>query len=155
MTEILIAGVGSILRGDDGIGPRVVDGLRKSPISPNVRLYSGDVSGLDLLKYFPENGKALIVDAADMGEKPGTVRIFPSKDMKKYWRGDILSTHGMSTMETIIMAEKLGIGCDIFIAGIQPENVSFGLNLSDTLLASMPVIVRAILDFLVVRDKVI
>ena len=52
MKKTVIIGIGSILRGDDGIGVRIADELSKKEMPDNVDVYNGDLSGIDLIKYF-------------------------------------------------------------------------------------------------------
>ncbi|MBD3380083.1 MAG: hydrogenase maturation protease [Candidatus Omnitrophica bacterium] len=132
MKKTLIIGVGSILRGDDGIGMRVIDELKKEKFPPDVELHGADISGMDLLKYLPEGGRAIIIDAADMNLEPGDIRVFGPGDIKKADLSDSVSTHGMALLETLTLAEKLGIDCGITVIGVQPENTGYDLDLSET-----------------------
>ena len=50
MQKTLVIGVGSILRGDDGVGIKVIEELQKEKFSSKVKLLSGDISGLELIK---------------------------------------------------------------------------------------------------------
>ena len=144
MKKVLITGVGSILRGDDGIGVRVIDELEKEKLPENVRLHSGDVSGLDLLKVFPGNERVVIIDAADIKEKPGTIKVLDFKDIKKSDFSDKFSTHGMALLETLTLAERLDLGCEIKIVAVQPEDTSFKLELSGLIEKKVPDIVNKI-----------
>ena len=130
MKKILVTGVGSILRGDDGIGVRVIDALEKEELPENVSLHSGDVSGLDLLKVFPGHERVVIIDAADISEEPGTVKVLDFKDIKKADFNDKFSTHGMALLETLTLAERLDMVCEIKIVAVQPEDTSFNHELS-------------------------
>jgi hydrogenase maturation protease len=131
MKKILVVGVGSILRRDDGVGQRVVDELERERLPRNVKLHSGDVSGLDLLKVFPGYDEVVIIDAADMKSPVGAVKVFNADDMKKSGFNNKFSTHGISLLDTLTLADRLGLKCEIRIIGIQPEDTSFGLKLSD------------------------
>jgi len=77
MNKILVIGIGSILKGDDGIGPRAIDELEKDPLPDNVVLERGDLSGMDLIKFFPEFKRVIIVDAADMKAPSGEIKVLP------------------------------------------------------------------------------
>ncbi len=129
MEKTLVIGVGSVLRGDDGIGIRVIDELQKEKFPSKVKLLSGDISGLELIKYFPEFERIIIIDAVDIKDKPGTIKSFNSSEIKKSDFSDIVSTHGMTLLETLTLAEKLDISSEIIIVGIQPKDISFGLSL--------------------------
>lgn len=142
--ETLIAGIGSILRGDDGVGMRVIDELEKEQLPDNVTLHGADISGLDLLKYFPEEGRVIIIDAADMQEDPGTVKVFSSKKIEKSDFNDQFSTHGMGLLETVTLAHELGTRCEITIVGVQPLHTDYDLELSDLIKEKLPEIVETV-----------
>ena len=148
MKDTLIIGIGSILRGDDGVGSRVIDELEKRHLPENVVLERGDLSGLDLLKYFPKFEKVIIIDAADMKEKPGTIKVFSLKDIKNNAFKDAVSTHGMALPETLALSERLDIKSDIKVVGIQPEDVSFSLNLTDRIGERIPAVVDLITEII-------
>ena len=148
MAKTLIVGVGSILRGDDGIGVRVLDELEKLDVPDNVKLYSGDISGLDLLKIFPGFDKVIIVDAADMNEGPGTIKVLRAAQIKKSDFKDQFSTHGMALLETLTLADKLDMTCEITIVGIQPEDTGFNLKLSERISAKISEVVEMVKELI-------
>ncbi|MBU1083563.1 MAG: hydrogenase maturation protease [Candidatus Omnitrophota bacterium] len=144
MTKTLIIGIGSILRGDDGIGPRTIDALENEKLAEGVELERGDLSGMDLLKFFPGYGKVIIIDAADMEEKPGTVKVFRSGELKGSGFKNISSTHGMGLLETLTLARSMDMEDGIIVVGVQPERTGFALEISDTVKESMPVILEEV-----------
>ena len=144
MKKTIIIGVGSILRSDDGIGPRVIETLENQGLPESVSLRSGEISGLDLLKYFPDFERVIIVDAADMKKEPGTIKVFNSAEIKKSDFTGTPSTHGMTLLETLTLAEKLGLDPEILIVGIQPHNTTLRLGLSNIIEKKIPSIVSKI-----------
>lgn len=144
MKKILIIGIGSILRGDDGIGPRAIDALEKENLDASIVLERGDLSGLDLLKFFPDFDRIIIIDAADMGEKVGTVKTFGPEEIEDSTFDDKFSTHGMALLETLTLAKKLNLKADITIVGIQPENTKFDLELSDLIRSKIPCVTETV-----------
>ena len=148
MKKTLVIGVGSILKGDDGIGPRVIDELEKVSLPDNITLERGDLSGMDLIKFFPEFERVIIVDAADMKEPPGSIRVFTFSQIEKATFSDSFSTHGMALLETLTLSQELGIKSEITIVGIQPESASFNLKLSDLIESKIPAIIKRIREIL-------
>ena len=148
MKKILIIGVGSILKGDDGIGPRVIDELEKVSLPDNITLERGDLSGMDLIKFFPEFKRVIIVDAADMKESPGSIKVFTLSQIKKSTFSDSFSTHGMALLETLTLSQELGIKSEITIVGMQPESASFNLKLSSLIESKIPAIIKRIREML-------
>ena len=144
MKKTLIVGIGSILCADDGVGARVIDELKKDSLPKNVELHAGDISGLDLLKYFHGFDRIIIIDAADMKLEPGSIKVFNFMEIKKADFSDKFSTHGMALLETLTLAEKLDLGYDIKIVGIQPLGTDFNLKLSTLIESKIPAIIKIV-----------
>lgn len=141
MERTLVIGIGSILRSDDAVGIRVIEELEKETFPEHISLRSADISGLDFLKCIYGYEKAVIIDAADMKERPATVRIFKAADMGKGGFKDTVSTHGMGLVDTLKLAEELDISTKMIIVGVQPKNISFGLELSEEIKKIIPRVV--------------
>lgn len=121
-------GVGQVLRGDDGAGVMVARGLAEQLDTP------GSVLVLDA-GASPENNTGpvrrfrpdliLLVDAANMHEPPGTVRLLDWQDTV----GLSASTH---TLPPHVLAQYLTatIDCTVALIGIQPANSALGAPLS-------------------------
>jgi len=131
----LIIGIGSILQGDDGIGPRVIDRLEQEPLPLGVKLERADLYGLDLLKYFTDFDRVIIIDAARMGKTPGTIKVFSPAQIKKASFDDIFSSHGIGLLEILTLAQNLDMNIDVRIIAIEPKNIGHSLELSDKIKA--------------------
>lgn len=75
--RVLVAGVGNVLRGDDGFGVAVADLLAASPLPAEVRVMDVGIGGIHLVQeLMRERADALIVlDAVELGRRPGTVLV--------------------------------------------------------------------------------
>jgi hydrogenase maturation protease len=73
MTTLVLA-LGNPLRGDDGVGAAVLNALPALP--PGVTGMDGGTPGLGLVLSLQGYDRAIILDAAEMGEMPGTWRRF-------------------------------------------------------------------------------
>jgi hydrogenase maturation protease len=72
--RVLIAGMGNVLRGDDGFGIRVVQRLAAVDLPEGVELYEAGGAGIALVQKLMDGFDAcIIVDAAKCNGKPGTV----------------------------------------------------------------------------------
>ncbi len=72
MSRILVAGVGNVLRADDGFGPAVA--ARLGPLPPGVEVIETGIGGIALLQELMAGCDGLVlVDAVDRGAAPGTV----------------------------------------------------------------------------------
>ncbi len=74
-------GVGNVLRGDDAVGVRVVEGLRAAvagdphALPAGTRLVDGGTLGLDLLRSIRDARAVVLVDAVRLGGPAGTVSV--------------------------------------------------------------------------------
>ncbi|MDQ3634585.1 MAG: hydrogenase maturation protease [Acidobacteriota bacterium] len=75
--KLLVAGMGNILRGDDGFGIRVMQELSKlEGIGENVDIYEAGIGGVGLVQELMNGYDALIlVDAVEKGGVPGTLYV--------------------------------------------------------------------------------
>ncbi len=73
--RVLIAGVGNVLRGDDGFGIEVLHLLERDlDGGDGVRFYESGIAGVGLVQQLMDGYDALILlDALDRGAAPGTV----------------------------------------------------------------------------------
>jgi hydrogenase 3 maturation protease len=124
--SIVFVGVGNRMRGDDAIGPVLVDMLKGE--APHVI----DADGV------PENVTAAIrrlgpsviifLDAASLGEAPGHARIVEAGEMQKLEA----SVHNFS-LDVVMEYLKGATGADIFLIGVQPERIGEGEGISPSL----------------------
>lgn len=130
MAALTVIGVGNRLRGDDAIGPLLIDALSMLPES-EIELVDAGSDALGLLEYFEGRDQVLIVDACRMGHKPGTLLEFEPSQIDMVIVDDPLSLHGLGLAETIKMAESLQIlPDDLKIIGIEPDSIQFNGSLS-------------------------
>lgn len=136
ISQTLILGVGNIYRGDDGIGPRVIEKLKSqllsdTPVSDtNWDIIDGGIDGLALLDIIQQYSKAIIIDAVNMNEPPGTIKIFTPGEAKILIHSDALSTHGFGLAEVLALSQQLDIKTKIQIIGIQPQNIEWSETLT-------------------------
>lgn len=72
--RILIAGVGNVLRGDDGFGIEVLHRLEKMLATEGVEYFESGIAGISLVQKLMDGFDALIIiDALDQGGAPGQV----------------------------------------------------------------------------------
>ncbi|MBE9511822.1 MAG: hydrogenase maturation protease, partial [Bacteroidetes bacterium] len=63
---ITILGLGNILMQDEGIGVHIANLLDKTyRFEPEIRIIDGGTTGTDLLPYFEDSNKVLIIDAVN------------------------------------------------------------------------------------------
>lgn len=146
----LVLGLGNALRGDDGVGPAVVDVLAgHADLGEAVSVVDGGTPGLETVLYLQGCDRAIIVDAAEMGMKPGAWARFTTSeaDLRGSYTGLRGTLHGAGLAEALELGEALGIlSGDIVIYGIQPGEVGWSTGLSDVVQQSLPAVCAAIID---------
>ena len=144
--RMLILGVGNLLLKDEGVGVQVARELQKRVLPPEVEVCDGGVGGIGLLDYFRGPSRLLLIDAAEMGLKPGAVMRFTPQELKDFGHGVKFSTHDLGLAEVLKLAQALGL-CpeEVEIIGIQPKEISWGEELSPTVQASLPRVVEMVM----------
>jgi hydrogenase maturation protease len=136
MTRVLVAGVGNVLRGDDGFGPAVVGRLGTLP--DGVRVVETGIGGVALLQELlaaPLEG-LVVVDALDRGADPGTVFVLEPDVAEAEHVADV---HLANPDRVLSMARTMGaLPPRVAIVGCQPQDAD---ELAQTL---TPVVERAV-----------
>ncbi len=144
--RMLIIGVGNLLLKDEGVGVQVARELQKRALPPEVEVCDGGVGGVGLLDYFQGASRLLLIDAAEMGLKPGAVVRFTPREVKDSGHAVKFSTHDVGIAEVLKLAQALGL-CpeEVEIIGIQPEEISWEEGLSPAVQASLPRVVEMVM----------
>ncbi|MHC1626848.1 MAG: coenzyme F420-reducing hydrogenase, FrhD protein [Methanoculleaceae archaeon] len=146
--EIVVAGCGNPLHGDDGFGPAVVEELRKLRLPDNVKVIDAGLGGPHYLFTLMGNSedpvkKLVIVDIADFGGEPGSLVKLRPEDLPPGAYRDI---HSWNLVEPLqLLKDRIAIT----IIGCQPERVTdpdFEIGLTDEVKKAIPRAVRAVLD---------
>lgn len=133
--------MGNPLRGDDGIGLAVAREAARRLQGQGVPVVHFEAGGdpLALLAELERIERAVIVDAAEMGEPAGTVRVLPPERAIAAIRRDPLLAHGFGLGEVLRLAAAAGIlPREVSIVGIQPARTELGEQLSPVLRQQLP-----------------
>jgi hydrogenase maturation protease len=119
-TRILVAGVGNVLRRDDGFGPAVVARLVDLPAEVDV--VETGIGGIALLQELMTGYDGLVlVDAVDHGVSPGTVVVTEPAVGEAAHVPDV---HLANPERVLTMAKALGVLPQrVRIVGCQPADV--------------------------------
>lgn len=87
----------------------------------------------------------IVIDAVKADCKPGTIFRLTSKDLMQKTEGTI-SLHEFGLLETLIAAKHLGCAPqEVVIFGIQPKDISPGLELSEEVTKVLPKVIELVL----------
>lgn len=143
--KILVIGVGNLLLRDEGVGIHIIRELQKRKLPPGVEVLDGGVGGWDLLHYFSRAEKVLILDAAEMGLEPGAVVRLDPGQLSMPGKEVPFSAHEIGLAEVIELGRALANdSLNIVIFGIQPKEISWGMELSPEVAAVIPQVITAV-----------
>jgi hydrogenase maturation protease len=137
--DIVVIGLGNILLSDEGIGVHIIRQLSSRQDNfPNVDFIEAGAAGMNLLHIIANRKKAVIIDCAKMGEKPGTLRRFTADEVVSIKHLTHFTLHEIDILQVLNMSKQLG-ECppEVFFFGIEPASLSSGQNLSQTLSAKI------------------
>jgi len=141
-----VIGLGNILRGDDGIGPVIIQELEKlDPLLP-MRLVDAGSDAFTILDHLLQSEPVLIIDCARMGKKPGTVQKILTKDNEIPPANLDLSLHGYSLAEVWQVARSMGVENDLSVIGVEPDSIDFDSGLSEVVKKSIPTILQMVVE---------
>ena len=150
---ILILGLGNPLRGDDGIGPRVVEELTHRGLPEGVMALDGGTGGLNLLQVLAGWKRVVVVDAADVGREPGQFVRFTPDQVRLTETADRFSLHHAGLSEVLALAGALGQALpELVIFGVQPAKVGWSERLSSAVEAALPALADAVLKEITGED---
>jgi len=155
LSKIVILGLGNILFRDEGIGVHVINALDNKKLPSGVEIIDGGTASLDILSSLRDITKLIIVDAVKLNKAPATIYRFTPKDLTEHLSSRALSLHQISALDALSIAKKLNsLPPDIIIIGIEPKDMSLGLEISDTLKMKIPDIVNIVTKEINTLEKV-
>lgn len=121
--KVCVVGVGNRMRGDDAVGPMVIDAIGTGAVYPCID--AGVAPENHLEKIAASHPRTvLLIDAVDFQGEPGEIRVFRPGDSSGG-----LSTHALSLE---LAAQYLGnrCGADTWLVGIQPVQLTMEADLT-------------------------
>jgi hydrogenase 3 maturation protease len=105
-------------------------------------------NGTSQLRQF-EPDAVLLIDAAEMGEQPGSIRLIEMDEIE----GMSASTHSLP-LSMLAHYIQLELGCDVALLGIQPASTDVGEEVHESVVAAVREIVNQILTNMLVSYSV-
>lgn len=143
--DTLVLGIGNTLLTDEGVGVHAIHYLEQHySKSPDIEYLDGGTLSFTLAAQLEQAKNLIVIDAAQLNAKPGTVRTFFGADMDTFLNKQTKrSVHEVGLMDLIDIArltEKLPQKRALI--GIQPENIDWGEIPSPDVHAAVPFAAR-------------
>ena len=141
--KCVVLGLGNTLHSDDGVGPQAIERMRSDARVPeDVALIEGGTLGLELLPYIWDCSYLLVLDAADIGQPPGTLVRMSSQELQTLpGKG---SVHQLGVSDLLVALRVLARQPPaVVLLGVQPATTEWGTELSPAVEATMGSLVEA------------
>ncbi|MGQ9916235.1 MAG: hydrogenase maturation protease [Bryobacteraceae bacterium] len=144
--KTLIAGVGNLLLGDEGIGVHAVRKLREQGLPEGADAVDAGTALGDLLNELGRYERLILVDAVRGGVRPGQLYRL------EVYCGDALqgalrpvSLHEFGVAEALEQARALGILPQrVVLLGMEPARIEPGMDLSAEAARALPALVELV-----------
>ena len=139
-----IVGIGNIMRGDDGLGPKLIEMIKAEHV--NAKLFDCGTApenyAIPILASAADT--VIFIDAADMGKAPGEIAVMGIEKIS-----DIsFSTHSPSPRLFIDLLKTGKDDLNVFFISIQPKSTTLGSHVSDEVLRSLDLVKDALVKAL-------
>ena len=143
--KTLVLGLGNTLLGDEGAGVYAVRALQERHADrADVELLDGGTLSFTLAGPIEDADNLIVIDATQLKDTPGTVRVFEGEDMDRFLGGNRKSSvHEVSLLDLLTIARLAeALPAKRALIGIQPEY----LDWSDTPTANVARAIPAACD---------
>lgn len=139
----VILGIGNIILTDEGVGVRAAEALAAAYDLPaDVEMIDGGTAGMELLGPLTGVDVLVVLDAIKAGKEPGAVVTLVGTEVPVFFRSK-LSPHQISICDVLAGLEFSGEAPkDLVLIGCEPESLDLGLELTPTIAAQVPEMVR-------------
>ena len=147
--KITVLGVGSELRADDGAGLLIAENLikmcgkDKCGVNAKLQVIYGETAPEnftgEIRRFAPTH--LILIDAAEMGLEPGTVKVIKKEDVK----GVTFSTH-LLPLSVMIDYLANSFKFETIVVGIEPKDMTFGHAISEEIKMTVDMVSEIVFD---------
>jgi hydrogenase maturation protease len=146
MSKVLIAGIGNVLLGDDGIGPFTIKVLESQYDFPdNVELADLGTPGLDLPVHVGGADAVILIDSAKFGGEAGDIRLFRKEEILRDPPRVRIDPHSPALRESLSFLEMMEtMPRELLLVGMQGRCFAPGSTLSTPVRLCIPHIIDVV-----------
>ncbi|MDE2118325.1 MAG: HyaD/HybD family hydrogenase maturation endopeptidase [Betaproteobacteria bacterium] len=139
--KILVLGIGNTLLADEGVGVVAMRELEaRFGARADMEFLDGGTLSFTLAVPISECADLLVIDAAELGSPPGTVRSFEGEEMDRFLGANRKSSvHEVGLLDLMLVSRLTGHWPEQrALIGIQPAVVDWGEALTPAVAAALP-----------------
>jgi len=159
--KTIIVGLGNPILGDDGVGWKVAEEVKRELTSPPAPLLLGEGSevdveflslgGISLMEHLIGYERAILIDAIATEKETGSVIVSRLSEMSDHSAFHITSAHDTSLQNALRLGRTMGANLpeDVTVVGIATDHIyDFSEELSPPIAAAIPKAARIVIDLL-------
>lgn len=152
--KTLIVGLGNPILGDDGVGWKVAEEVKKQiPPDAPVDVICLSLGGLGLMEHLIGYQRAILIDSFMVGanDELGAILILKLSELPNYSALHTSSTHDTSLQNAIELGRAMGaqLPDEVEVVGIATENIQdFSEELSPPVAQVVPLAVKFVMELL-------
>lgn len=151
-SRVLVIGLGNPILGDDGVGWRVAEEVKKQ-LTPemSVDMECLSLGGISLMEHLIDYDRAILIDAFALDESFGSILVLKLSDLPNYSAFHTTSPHDTSLQDAIELGKSVGahLPYDVTVVGIATKHVcDFSNALSPPVADAVPQAAHIVLNLL-------
>jgi hydrogenase maturation protease len=151
-SRVFVLGLGNPILGDDGVGWRVAEEIKKQlPPDLPVDVDCLSLGGMSLMEHLIGYDRAILIDALALEEPVGSILMLKLDDLPNYSAFHIANARDTSLQTAIKLGRSMGaqLPDDVTVVGIATKHVSdFSNTLSPPVSEAVPQAAKFVLDLL-------
>lgn len=152
--KTLVLSLGNPILGDDGVGFRVIEALKKHPKNKETTLESAALGGLNMVEILSGYERAIIIDAIKAGGRVGQIYRLTPDSLRSTSHSS--NPHDLNFTAALELGKKLKVilpqRIDILAIEI-PDATSFSEKCTPEVAKAIPACVRMVLRLLKEQEK--
>lgn len=147
--QTLVLGIGNTLLSDEGVGVHAIHQLQAQYGSPpNTLFIDGGTLSFTLALEIEQADNLIVIDAAQLNDKPGTVKTFVDEEMDRFLgNGNKRSVHEVGLLDLIHISRMTGhFPRRRALIGIQPQKLDWGDSPTESVNAAIPLVCKQVIE---------
>jgi hydrogenase maturation protease len=150
--KTLVVGLGNPILGDDGVGWKIAEDVKKQlPADAPVDVSYLSLGGISLMEHLIGYDHAVLIDAFALEEPIGSILVLKLSDLPNYSAFHTTSSHDTSLQNAIELGRSMGahLPDEVEIVGIATTRIyDFSEELSPPVAEAIPFASRIVIDLL-------